>query len=59
MRPASTARLASALMQLGTAMCLLPVVAVVLLRTGALLPLLPWGAGVAVLGMAIGLSARD
>ena len=40
MRPASTARLASALMQLGTAMCLLPVVAVVLLRTGALLPLL-------------------
>lgn len=59
MRPASTARPASALMQWGTALCLLPVVAVVLLRTGALLPLLPWGAGIAVLGMVIGLSARD
>ena len=46
-------------MQLGTALCLLPVVAVMLLRTGALLPLLPWGAGITVLGMAIGLSVRD
>lgn len=59
MRPASTVRLASALMQLGTALCLLPVVAVLLLRTGSLLPLLPWGAGVAVLGIVLGLSARD
>lgn len=59
MRPASTDRLASPLMQLGTALCLLPIVAVVVLHTGALPPLLPWGAGVAVLGIVLGLSARD
>lgn len=50
-------RLSSGLMQFGAAMCLGPVVVLVLLRTAALLPLVPWGAGVAVLGFVIGLAA--
>ena len=45
-------------MQLGAAMCVLPVVAV-LLGTGALLPLFPWGAGTAVLGLVVGLAVRS
>lgn len=49
-------KLAAGLMQLGASMFLLPW-ALVLLGTGALLPLVPWGAGVAVLGFVIGLAA--
>lgn len=50
-------KLASGLMQLGVAMCLLPLV-FVLFGTGALLPLFPWGAGLAVLGLVFALAAR-
>jgi len=50
-------KLATALMQLGVALCLLPLVAV-LLGTGALLPLFPWGVGMAALGLFFGLAAR-
>ena len=49
-------KLAAGMMQLGASMFLLPW-ALVLLGTGALLPLVPWGAGVAVLGFVIGLAA--
>ena len=48
-------RLSSGLMQLGAAMCLGPVVVLVLLRTAALLPLVPWGAGLVVLGLLVAL----
>lgn len=48
-------RLSSGLMQFGAAMCLGPVVVLVLLRTAALLPLVPWGAGLAVLGLLVAL----
>lgn len=50
-------RLAAGLMQLGAALFLLPW-ALVLLGTGALLPLSPWGAGLAVLGVFVGLGSR-
>ena len=50
-------KLGAGLMQLGAALCLLPVVAV-LLGTGALLPLFPWGAGIAVLGFVFALAHR-
>ena len=51
-------KLAAGLMQLGVAMCLLPVVAV-LFGTGAMLPLMPWGAGSALTGFLIALAARS
>lgn len=50
-------KLGAGLMQLGAAMCLLPVLAV-LLGTGALLPLFPWGVGFAVLGFVFALAYR-
>lgn len=43
-------KLAAGLMQLGAALCLAAVVAV-LLGTGSLLFLFPWGAGIAALGL--------
>lgn len=49
-------KLSAGLMQLGAALFLLPWV-FVLLGTGALLPLAPWGAGMAVLGLIIGLAS--
>ena len=51
-------KLAAALMQLGAALCLAPVVAV-LLGTGALLPLFPWGVGLALLGLFFALAATS
>lgn len=45
-------------MQLGAALFLLPW-ALVLLGTGALLPLAPLGAGMAVLGLIIGMASRE
>ena len=50
-------QLVAGLMQLGAALFLMPR-ALVLLGTGALLPLAPWGAGIAVLGFIIGLASR-
>ena len=47
--------LSAGLMKLGAAMCLGPVVVLVLLRTAALLLLVPWGVGVAVLGLLVAL----
>lgn len=52
-------KLAAGLMQLGAALCLLPIMAVLRLQTGALLPLFPCGAGIAVLGFTFGLTARQ
>lgn len=49
--------LAAGLMQLGAALFLLPW-ALVLLGTAALLPLAPWGAGMALLGLIIALASR-
>lgn len=51
-------KLAAGLMQLGAALFLLPVFVLFGLRTGALLPLMPWGAGIALLGIIIGLGSR-
>ena len=48
-------KLSSGLMQLGAAMCLVPLVVLVLLRTAALLPLVPWGVGIAALGVLVAL----
>lgn len=50
-------KLSEGLMPLGAALFLLPWV-LVLLGTGALLPLAPWGAGLALLGFIIGLTSR-
>lgn len=50
-------KLGAGLMQLGAAMCLLPVLAV-LLGTGALLPLFPWGVGIMALGLVFALAYR-
>lgn len=50
-------KLAAGLMQLGAAMCLLPVVGV-LFGAGGLLPLFPWGAGTAAIGLVFALAAR-
>lgn len=50
-------QLAAGLMQLGAAMCLLPIV-LVLFGTGALLVLIPWGVCIAALGLLFGLAAR-
>ena len=49
-KTASRGKAAAALMSLGAALFLLPIVALVLLRTAELLSLMPWGAGMAVLG---------
>ncbi len=48
-------KLSAALMQLGAALFIAPLVAVLLLHTGALLPLMPWGAGLALLGLLLAL----
>ncbi len=50
-------KLSAGLMQSGAALFLLPWV-LVLLGTGALLPMAPWGAGVALLGLIIGIASR-
>ena len=44
-------------MQLGAALCLLPVV-VVLAHTGALLWLFPWGVGLLLVGLLVALAAK-
>lgn len=49
-------KLSVGLMQLGSALCLAPIVALVLFRTGALLPLVPWGIGLAALGLILAVS---
>lgn len=48
-------RLSSGLMQLGAALCVAPLVVLVLLRSAAWLPLMPWGVGVAALGLLVAL----
>ena len=48
-------QLSAGLMKLGAALCMAPVVALVLLRTAALLPLMPLGIGIAALGLLVAL----
>lgn len=48
-------QLSAGLMKLGAALCMAPVVALVLLRTAALLPLMPLGIGIAALGLLVDL----
>lgn len=45
--------LSSGLMRLGAALCLAPFVALLLVRTGALLPLLPFGVAALALGLLV------
>ncbi|MDR2297818.1 MAG: hypothetical protein LBE30_05695 [Comamonas sp.] len=51
-------KLATGLMQTGAALCAATVTGV-LWGTGALLPLLPWGAGLALLGFVLSLATAS
>jgi len=42
-------------MQLGAALFAMPLVVLVLARSGAWLPLMPWGVGIAALGLLVAL----
>lgn len=44
-------RLSSGLIQVGAALFAAPLVVLVLARSGAWLPLMPWGVGIAALGL--------
>ena len=48
-------KLSSGLMQLGAALCLAPFAALLLVRTGALLPLVPYGLAALALGLLVAL----
>ena len=56
-RVATMVKLAAGLMQLGAALCLLPVVGA-LAHTGALLWLFPWGVGLLLVGLLVALAAK-